>query len=61
MALDEPRAGDEAFEQGDGLTVVVDRATYFYIDEPLRIDYDESERVYRIRSNSQIIPDKIRL
>lgn len=49
------------FVQTEWLTVVVDRATYFYVDEPLRIDYDEAERVYRIRSNSQIIPDQIRL
>ena len=49
------------FEQEDGITVVVDRTTYFYVDEPLRIDFDEAERVYRIRANSHVIPDKIRL
>jgi hypothetical protein len=61
LALDEPRPGDEQFDDGDGVLVVVDRSTYAYVDEPLRIDYDERERVYRIRANSQIIPDKIRL
>jgi len=40
---------------------VVDRSTQLLLDEPLRIDYDEAEGVYRIRSNSQIIPDRIRL
>lgn len=49
------------FDQGEGLLVMVDRATYFYVDEQLRIDYDEREQVYRIRANSHVIPDKIRL
>lgn len=41
--------------------VVVDRASYFFLDEPLRIDYDEGEHVYRLRCNSHVIPQKFTL
>jgi len=41
--------------------VVVDRATGFFLDDPMRIDYDEAEQAFRIRTDGQIIPDRIRL
>ena len=46
------------FEQGD-VKVVVDRTTSFYIDEPLKIDYENG--AYRIRAASHVIPDRIKL
>lgn len=54
------REEDEVFEQGD-VQVLVDRASYFFIDEPLKIDFDPEEGVYRIKAATHVIPDKIRL
>ncbi|WP_157721696.1 hypothetical protein [Tumebacillus avium] len=61
MALDEPRADDEVIDAGDGIRVVVDRSSWFFVDEPLKIDYDPEEKVFRIRAAGFVIPDKIRL
>ncbi|MGZ4106300.1 MAG: iron-sulfur cluster biosynthesis family protein [Tumebacillaceae bacterium] len=60
MVLDEPRSDDEVFEFGE-VQVVVDRSSYFFVDEPLRIDFDEEEQVFRLRANTHVIPDKFKL
>lgn len=48
-------------DTGDGIQVVVDRSSWFFVDEPLKIDYDPEEKVFRIRAAGFVIPDKIRL
>ena len=40
---------------------VVDKASYFYLDDPVTIDYDDLEGVYRLRAATHVIPDKFRL
>jgi Fe-S cluster assembly iron-binding protein IscA len=60
LVLDEPREDDEVFEFGD-VQVVVDRSSYFFVDEPLRIDYDAREEVFRLRADTHVIPDQFKL
>lgn len=59
--LDAPREHDEVFEAGDGVRVVVDRSTYFMLDDPMRIDYDEAEQAFRLRCDTHVIPQRFRL
>ncbi|ASS74416.1 hypothetical protein CIG75_05055 [Tumebacillus algifaecis] len=61
MALDEPRADDEVIDAGDNIQVVVDRGSWFFVDEPLKIDYEPAEKAFRIRAATHVIPDRIKL
>lgn len=55
LALDEPRQNDEVYDFGN-VHVVVDHGSSIYLDEKMRIDYDEEMGAYKLKSPERIIP-----
>jgi uncharacterized protein YqkB len=64
MALDEPKQNDQEFSHGTSdkkVTILIDRATDIYLDDPMRLDYDKKERVYLLRSSNSALVHRMRL